>query len=630
MASTWIALKRLSLGLVLIAAASAILLLSDRGGRAQAGSRRVVRVAIVQHASTPVLDAGVQGVIQGLAEQGYRDGETLAITTYNAHGDLATGNAIARQVTTGEFEMVITSSTPSMQAVANANRDGRVMHVFTLVADPFSAGVGLDREHPLKHPARLVGQGSFLPVAESFAIARRALPGLSRVGVAWNPAESNSEAFTKKAREACRDLGITLLEANVDTSAAVTEAVQSLVSRGVQAIWIGGDNTMLSTIGSVIATARASGIPVFTITPGAPDRGTLFDVGLDFRELGRLGGLLAAQILKGADASVVPIRDVLDLVPKEIVVNTTALAGLKEPWHLPDDLLAKATVTVDAKGVHRVVRESASLGKTWRIDLIQLNQVVDVEESQEGVLAGFKEAGLVEGRDYITTVRNAQGDMATVSALIDAALSEHTDLIVTFSTPTLQAALQRARSVPIVFTYVSSAVRRIVPAVKVVGTLFVPAEVNSVFNRDLLDAACRKAGLTLEAVPANTSVDVADAGLALAARRPDVICQIPGNLTAAAFPTLQQAAQRARLPIFAFQTGQAHGGAVLAMARDYHDAGRQSAALAVRVMRGERPAGLPFQTVNRTRLIVNLNAAKQLGLKIPADLVSRADEAIGR
>jgi hypothetical protein len=75
-------------------------------------------------------------------------------------------------------------------------------------------------------------------------------------------------------------------------------------------------------------------------------------------------------------------------------------------------------------------------------------------------------------------------------------------------------------------------------------------------------------------------VEVADAGLALAARRPDVICQIPGNLTAAAFPTLQQAAARARLPIFAFQTGQAHGGAVLAMARDYHDAGRQSAALA--------------------------------------------------
>ena len=661
MASIWSALKRLSLGLVLIAIASAILLLSDRGQRAQAGARRVVRLAIVQHASTPVLDAGVQGVIQGLAEQGFRDGETLAISTYNAHGDLATGNAIARQVTTGEFEMVITSSTPSMQAVANANRDGRVMHVFTLVADPFSAGIGLDRAHPMTHPPRLVGQGSFLPVADSFAVARRALPGLARVGVAWNPSESNSEAFTKKAREACGQLGLTLLEANVDSSAAVTEAVQSLIARGAQAIWIGGDNTVTSTIGTVLATAHSAGIPVFSITPGAPDRGTLFDIGLDFRELGRLGGLLAAQLLKGADPKVIPIRDVLDLVPKEIVVNTKALAGLKEPWRLPDDLLASATVTVDTRGIHRAVREAAPLGKTWRVDLIQLNQVVDVEESQEGVLAGFKEAGLVEGRDYTTTVRNAQGDMATVSALIDAALSEHTDLIVTFSTPTLQAALQRARSVPVVFTYVSSAIaagagtsdtdhlpnvtgvymlpsydemlatiRRIVPAVKVVGTLFVPSEVNSVFNRDLLDTACRKAGLRLEAVPANTSVEVADAAIALAARRPDVICQIPGNLTAAAFPTVQQAAQRARLPVFVFQTSQAKGGAVLAMARDYHDAGRQSASLAVRVMRGERPAAIPFQTVSRSRLIVNLTAARQLGLTIPADLVSHADEAIGR
>jgi ABC-type uncharacterized transport system substrate-binding protein len=166
--------------------------------------------------------------------------------------------------------------------------------------------------------------------------------------------------------------------------------------------------------------------------------------------------------------------------------------------------------------------------------------------------------------------------------------------------------------------------------VKAVGTLFVPSEVNSVFNRDLLEAACRKAGLKLEAVPANTSVEVADAAIALAARRPDVICQIPGNLTAAAFPTVQQAAQRARLPVFVFQSSQARGGAVLAMARDYHDAGRQSASLAVRVMRGERPAVIPFQTVSKTRLIVNLTTARQLGLTIPADLVSRADEAIGR
>jgi putative ABC transport system substrate-binding protein len=167
------------------------------------------------------------------------------------------------------------------------------------------------------------------------------------------------------------------------------------------------------------------------------------------------------------------------------------------------------------------------------------------------------------------------------------------------------------------------------PAVKTLGTLFVPAEVNSVFNRDLLRDAARKAGLALIDVPANTSSDVADASLALTARRPDAICQIPGNLTAAAFPTVQQAAARARVPIFAFQSIQAHGGAIVTLSRDYRDAGRQSAALAVRVMKGEKPAALPFQAVSRTRLIVNPDAARRIGIALPPALVAKADEVVG-
>jgi ABC-type uncharacterized transport system substrate-binding protein len=652
-------LRHLALGLTLIAAASALLLFSDRERRTQAGPRKVHRVALVQHASTPPLDEGVRGLIQGLAEQGFRDGDAIRLTTYNAQGDMTTGNAIARQVTTGEFDMVLTTSTPSMQAVANANRDGRVTHVFTLVADPFASGVGLDRANPLKHPPHMIGHGSFLPVHDAFAMAKKALPSLKRVGVAWNPAESNSEAFTLKAREACRTLGLELLEANVDSSAAVTEAVQSLVARGAQALWVGGDNTMMSTLGSAVATARTARIPVFTIMPGAPNRGTLFDIGLDFQELGRIGGLLAGRVLQGLDPATVPIRDVQDEVPRRLVVNTLALAGLREPWQIPDDVRADATILVDAKGTHERAVAAGALARTWRVDLIQYNQVQDVEESEAGVVAGFRESGLVEGRDYVITIRNAQGDMATVSTLVDAALGERADLLVTFSTPTLQAALQRARHVPIVFTYVSSPqaagagedtkhlpnvtgvymapayddmialIRRVMPSVKSLGTLFVPAEVNSVFNRNLLEAACRKAGLTLIDVPANTSSDVPDASLALAARRPDAICQIPGNLTAAAFPTVQQAAARSRLPIFAFQSSQAHGGAVVTVARDYADAGRQSAGLAVRVMRGERPADIPFQAVGKTRLVVNPSAARRIGLTLPPDLVAKADEVVG-
>ena len=160
-----------------------------------------------------------------------------------------------------------------MQAVANANRDGRTKHVFGIVADPFSAGVGLDRANPLHHPAHMVGQGSFLPVDEAFMLAKKALPSLKTVGIAWNPAESNSEAFTRKAREACHRMGLTLLEANVENTSAVMEAVQSLASRGAQALFVSGDNTMMSAIGSAIDAARKARIGVFTIVPGAAERG---------------------------------------------------------------------------------------------------------------------------------------------------------------------------------------------------------------------------------------------------------------------------------------------------------------------------------------------------------------------
>jgi ABC-type uncharacterized transport system substrate-binding protein len=662
-AEIWSAARRLALGVTLIVVASAVLLLSDRSQRTRA-SAHIPRVAIVQHASTPVLDEGVRGMIDGLAERGFRDGTTIHLSTYNAQGDLATGNAIARQVTTGEFDLVLTSSTPSMQAVANANREAKTKHVFGLVADPFSAGVGLDRGNPMKHPPYMVGQGTFLPVLDAFALARRSFPGLRQVGVAWNPAESNSAAFTAKAREACARFGLTLLEANVDNSSAVVEAVNSLVSRGAQALWVGGDNTMLSALATVIAMAHAARIPVFTITPGAPDRGTLFDMGLDFHALGRIHGLLASDVLSGVDPATIPIRDVQDEIPRRLVVNTRVIADLRDAWHIPPDVLASASAVVDETGIHEkrtpTPPPQGRLARTWRIDLVQYVSVLDVEEAEEGVQAGFREAGLVEGRDYISTTRNAQGDMATINSLVDAALAEKSDLLITFSTPVLQVALQRARGVPIVFNYLASPeaagagksdtdhlpnvtgvylhgayddmlalIRQIRPNARRLGTLFVPSEVNSVFHQELLEAATRKAGFELVSVPANTSPEVADAALALVSRGIDAICQIPGNLTASAFPNIAQVARRGRVPIFAFQSAQAHGGAALVLARDYRDGGRMAALLAARVMRGERPATLPFQRVTKTRLFVNLTAAREANLAIPSAIVSRADEVVG-
>ena len=527
----WFAFKRLALGITLILLTSAVLLSSDLGRRTSAPGS-VVKIAILQHASSPVLDDGITGMIQGLAEHGFADGAAVTIQRFNAEADMAVGNAIASQIVNGDYDLVLTSSTPSMQAVANANREGRVRHVFGIVADPFVAGIGLDRADPMKHPKHMVGQSTFLPVNDVFRLVKESLPGLRIVGTAWNPAEANSRAFVMAARETCRTLGITLLEANVDNTSAVVEAVNSVIARGAQAFWIPGDNVMMSTVPTTVETARHAGIPVFTITPGKPDRGTFLDVGLDFVEVGRLAGALAASVLRGTDPATIPIRDVLDEVPQadhyqyarvEGTERAVARAG-GSPQHGDDPCRRdRDPRQISEQAGPQGGRTSARQAVECRS--IEYNTVVDVEEAEEGVLGGLRDSGLVEARDYSVRIRNAQGDMATMNSLVDAAISDRTDLLITFSTPTLQAAIQRSQGVPVVFNYVANAVwagagrsdtdhlpnvtgvylpaaydemlaliREVLPHARVLGTLYVPSEVNTVYHRDRFGDAARQAG----------------------------------------------------------------------------------------------------------------------------------------
>ena len=189
----WFALRRLSLGLVLIVLASGILLLSD-WSRRSTQAHKVPRVALLQHVSVALVDEGVQGIVDGLAANGLVDGKTILIRKFNAEGDITVANAIAREMVTGDYDLLLTASTISLQTVANANRGGKKVQVFGITSDPPGAGVGISRENPLDHPRNLVGVGSFLPVAELFALAREMYPQLHTVGVAWNPAETNSVA----------------------------------------------------------------------------------------------------------------------------------------------------------------------------------------------------------------------------------------------------------------------------------------------------------------------------------------------------------------------------------------------------------------------------------------------------
>lgn len=347
------ALKKLTLGLTLIVGAVAILLCSDLDSR-HAGihsKSRVLRVAAVQQISIPALDQGLAGALEALKERGYSDGGRMAVTKYNAHGDVSTANAIAKNVTSSDFDLILSFSTVSLQTLANANRFATPprRHVFSLVSDPYAAGVGISRENHLNHPPYMTGHGNLAPVQEAFEVARRMLPTLRSVGLVWDPSEVNSVVTTTLARKVCASMGITLVEASAANSNEIAEATASLLARRVQAIWVSPDLIASHGVDLIISKARITQIPVFTSIPTNGVSGALFELGANYQSLGKAAGNLAADVLEGQDPATVPVEN---MMPIRLKVNKLALAKLHEKWKIPDDVLESANVVVDETGSH--------------------------------------------------------------------------------------------------------------------------------------------------------------------------------------------------------------------------------------------------------------------------------------
>ncbi len=120
----WFAVKRLSLGVLLVVSASAPLLISDWRQR-RSDAHRLPNVAVLQLTATAAQEDSARGIDDAFRHSGFVEGENIRIRHFNALGDLATANAIAKQVTTGDYDIVVTVTTPLLQAVANNNHGKR-------------------------------------------------------------------------------------------------------------------------------------------------------------------------------------------------------------------------------------------------------------------------------------------------------------------------------------------------------------------------------------------------------------------------------------------------------------------------------------------------------------------------
>jgi putative tryptophan/tyrosine transport system substrate-binding protein len=318
----------------------------------------------------------------------------------------------------------------------------------------------------------------------------------------------------------------------------------------------------------------------------------------------------------------------------------------------------------DAKGpaAGQAPGATADAGGKPLIALIRAADWMGTDWSEDAIKVGLREAGL-EPNQYELKISSAQGDLATLPSLIDAALDAKAKVIVALQDATLQAAVQRAKSVPIVFNLLSDPfaagagtsdsnhlpnvtgvyspgfgdpeqvrrvdlIRRVVPKARRIGILFSPEEKLSVTFKDRMTKAAQQAGLEVSAAPVGNVSEVGDATRSLCAKKVHAI-ELYGNVAHAGFASLIKAANECKVPVFSPAPFEVLQGAVASFFPDFQEGGLEAGKMVARVLKGESAGSIPFHRLETTKLIVNPGGAGKAGITMPADVVKQADTVVG-
>jgi putative ABC transport system substrate-binding protein len=294
-------------------------------------SSKIPRVGIIQLISHDAMDSSRKGFMDGLAEAGYIDGKTIVYDYQNAHGDISTLHTIAQKFVRDNVDLIYTLSTPAVQASAKATKT--IPIVMGAVTDPVAAGLVKSWKSSGNN---ITGIASKQPMDKTLEFYLQILPNLKRLGVLYNPGETNSVDEVKDLESVAKQKGIQLIYAPVTTSAEVGVAAHSLVGK-VDAFVTPKDNTVTAGLEAGIKVAKEKKIPFFSMDFDTVHRGTIIAFGPSFYELGRSAAKKAVRIFNGEKPEDIPIT----LGEKFYILINQKSAG-EQGVVIPKELLDKA------------------------------------------------------------------------------------------------------------------------------------------------------------------------------------------------------------------------------------------------------------------------------------------------
>ncbi len=288
-----------------------------------AASAQAVTVGIIQYATHPSLDNCTKGFIEGLAEDGYKEGDNLTIDFQNAMADMATGDMQAKLMVSQGHDMLVGVATPAAMSAYAATVDSGTPVIFVAVSDAVSAGIVESNEVP---NTNCTGVSDILNLPEQVKMIRAFLPEAKKIGVVYTVSEPNSISHLSKLHEVAAEQGFEVAAIGITAGSEVATAAGSLIADGVDCFNNFTDNLVVENLPALLLAAEEAGIPVFGSEVEQVVNGCLATQGIDYVALGREAGKIAAKVLKGeADPATTPVGLIDEVTP---AYNADVLAAL--------------------------------------------------------------------------------------------------------------------------------------------------------------------------------------------------------------------------------------------------------------------------------------------------------------
>ena len=304
------------------------------------------------------------------------------------------------------------------------------------------------------------------------------------------------------------------------------------------------------------------------------------------------------------------------------------------------------------------------LGRMPHVGLLMPGPAVHSAAILDPFYRGLHELGYIEGQNLAIDQRNGDWKPDRLPALAAELVGLKVDVIMAWSTPAGRAAKQATNSIPIIAAVMADPVgdelvanlaqpggnvtgttflgpelvpkrlqllRDIVPGLARVAALWHPHAYGEHTMADIvkdIEGAARTLGMQLQFVPADGPDDIASAFSTIVKGRVDAFIVMPSPMLFGEHRHIVELAADNRLPGMYQAREFVDAGGLMSYGANLDDLFRHTATYVDKILKGAKPADLPVERPTKFELVINLKAARAVGLTINRDILLVADEVI--